>query len=696
MRSTSYKISLAILTKWLVPHYLIDNKVREEILNWIIFYDRWLSRIYINNGLKEMISHSKTCRLLVLRYISGDPLFSTETRLRILNDGLPFPVKKIRRLLYTKDPKILRIVLTVLNLTKSIDDESLPLDIKPIVSKWNISDPSQVDEIMKMIPAYLSANQNLSSFTVEHIHEAYHFSAKSSPNGGPALGAALSELTLLFKAEELTDAIIALGGKGLTTDLALILKFWDESLTLKNVTTLRKLFVVQDKEAKSRIVAILDYWSQTALKRLHDSLFLLLRKFESDMTHDQSSFTEYINKYKPKEFWCYDLSNATDRFPIRFQKEVLTYFIGEVQATAWCTILTGLPFKYYDEKKDRYLEVKYEVGQPMGANSSWPAFTLSHHVLVGIAAKKCGRPIKGSYILLGDDIVIFDKLIAETYLKFMTILGVEISLTKSICSKDLCSFAARYLYKGTEISPFSLKGLHESYKSAAELSELFKTMRRNGWTDNELDMTPGSLLKLIDVCSISPFFRKRKVAEHTYFLLNFSIREMLATGLVPQPVANTIDCHSASRAGQKLISVLHSVFLDDLTNSTLKKVKLITAWIDPDVNRFFGTEMINLDPKVRQGVISLLPHSRVRIRIVDEFTKAYARLMSPVHERFPFSWEHLSNYRSLNLVPDVKVALKKRNHLAAVHSQSSLLIKSIHVCTTQECINYLSNRPTKS
>lgn len=66
---------------------------------------------------------------------------------------------------------------------------------------------------------------------------------------------------------------------------------------------LRKLSIVKDTEGKSRIIAIGDYWSQTALKPLHDLLMRILKKLSSDMTYGQSigPFGSEDHKY-----WSFD------------------------------------------------------------------------------------------------------------------------------------------------------------------------------------------------------------------------------------------------------------------------------------------------------------------------------------------------------------------------------------------------------
>lgn len=87
----------------------------------------------------------------------------------------------------------------------------------------------------------------------------------------------------------------------------------------------RKVSAIADKEGKSRVVACLDYWSQTALRPLHDYLFKILRRIPQDCTFDQGSFTEKLGSGKVGErFYSFDLTAATDRFPISLIQEVLT------------------------------------------------------------------------------------------------------------------------------------------------------------------------------------------------------------------------------------------------------------------------------------------------------------------------------------------------------------------------------------
>jgi hypothetical protein len=80
-------------------------------------------------------------------------------------------------------------------------------------------------------------------------------------------------------------------------------------------------------------------------------------------------------------------------------------------------------------------------------------FAFTHHVLVRLAAKNVGLPITFSnYILLGDDIVIGGKKIADEYLRLLTILGVDYSPHKTHISANLYEFAKRVFIQGTEVS----------------------------------------------------------------------------------------------------------------------------------------------------------------------------------------------------------------------------------------------------
>jgi len=86
---------------------------------------------------------------------------------------------------------------------------------------------------------------------------------------------------------------------------------------------IRKVTGIPDKEGKTRVIAILDYFSQTSLKPFHEFLFGLLRKIPQDCTFDQGCFVDGFRKWSNPFYYSVDLTAATDRFPIDLIVQVL-------------------------------------------------------------------------------------------------------------------------------------------------------------------------------------------------------------------------------------------------------------------------------------------------------------------------------------------------------------------------------------
>lgn len=163
-------------------------------------------------------------------------------------------------------------------------------------------------------------------------------------------------------------------------------------------------------------------------------------------------------------FWSFDLSSATDRFPLTFQEAVRKCLFNKVVAFSW--IHSGLRVNVFSAPnglKGAPKFIKFCAGQPLGFLSSWPLFALCHHILVWIAAELLypGKRFK-DYALLGDDIVIADKAVANRYLQYLKTIGVEVSLAKTLVSSSgAAEFAKQFLVKGLSVdcSPISVKAL---------------------------------------------------------------------------------------------------------------------------------------------------------------------------------------------------------------------------------------------
>jgi len=191
---------------------------------------------------------------------------------------------------------------------------------------------------------------------------------------------------------------------------------------------LGKLVALYEARGKVRIVAITDWWTQCLLRPLHEGIFAILRDIPQDGTFDQLAPIHRLIPYvraSGAPVFSYDLSAATDRLPLDFQVQVLQS-LGIGWAQHWADLLSGRPWEFEGKP------VHYSVGQPIGALSSWAMLALSHHILVQIAAHRAGvKEWFSHYALLGDDIVIADKSVADNYLSLMQSLGVPINLSKS-------------------------------------------------------------------------------------------------------------------------------------------------------------------------------------------------------------------------------------------------------------------------
>jgi len=87
----------------------------------------------------------------------------------------------------------------------------------------------------------------------------------------------------------------------------------------------------EEAAGKLRIFAMVDVWTQSILKPLHDFLFAFLRSLPNDGTFDQNAAFERAQTKSHVSGCCfgYDLSSATDRLPILLQIAILKPILGD-------------------------------------------------------------------------------------------------------------------------------------------------------------------------------------------------------------------------------------------------------------------------------------------------------------------------------------------------------------------------------
>jgi len=124
--------------------------------------------------------------------------------------------------------------------------------------------------------------------------------------------------------------------------------------------------------------------------------------------------------------------------------------------------------------------------------------TLQHHAIVHYAALLCGENPRGNYVLLGDDIVIANDKIAKMYQEVIKELGVQISPQKTHISKDICEFAKRWFYLGSEITAFPLHSIQNNLKRYYLLENSLHDARAKGYNLSE-ESERGCVIKLISL-----------------------------------------------------------------------------------------------------------------------------------------------------------------------------------------------------
>jgi hypothetical protein len=258
---------------------------------------------------------------------------------------------------------------------------------------------------------------------------------------------------------------------------------------------LGKLALKFEAAGKVRVFAMVDCWTQWVMEPLHKVLFSILRNFKTDGTFNQVSPVESLIsrmqiqgvKVPKTTFYSLDLSSATDRLPITLQSPIvaLVYNLVWVNkfrfgwitdaskefAKSWVYLLVDRFYYLYlskrdfqriEGKKERTYKLKYSVGQPMGALSSWAMLAMTHHAIVIFCAKRA--KIKdyrnfSDYAVLGDDIIIANSKVAHAYLHFLSQIGVSVGLAKSIVSKRrlVLEFAKKFFVGNTQMNMIPIK-----------------------------------------------------------------------------------------------------------------------------------------------------------------------------------------------------------------------------------------------
>jgi hypothetical protein len=464
----------------------LQSQTNESAPVHISVYQPLLNKIkrVSKRGAGGLILWIKDTRTALLLALSGEYPIKRVKGVRVTHDGIPkvlgTELIEIIRNLIIMGPNphglaAIRSTLTILFSTRALNAGRTP-------DTSTVTDPGKGIGIQ---PIYLKEFWQHLGYQKRHSipksvwWSKYHFTTKSGPNGH-ALWTSFQDL-INIEYLPILDSIKILGGPKLHSNVnkLLRLKSYLTPILPSAGTVLRRISYFPDRELKVRIIAIGDYWSQTALRPLHQFLFRIMKKIPQDCTFQQGSFVQKIEGWQ--EFYSIDLTAATDRFPISLESSVLRGYFPDHYVDAWEHIMVGIPFEYTGPDKIKK-NLSYQVGNPMGFYSSWNSFALAHHYVMFHCCKELSIPWKqAKYVLLGDDILIGDHSLAVRYKEVITSLGVNFSPLKTHESKTLCEFAKRYVWKGHEISPFPISALNESAKRYYLMVNLLLELREKGF-----------------------------------------------------------------------------------------------------------------------------------------------------------------------------------------------------------------------
>jgi len=233
--------------------------------------------------------------------------------------------------------------------------------------------------------------------------------------------------------------------------------------------------VLEEARGKMRKIGITDFWTQILFRPLHDAIYNHLAKIDEDGTNNQiGPVTKMLEALKVNSFHgkvptiqSLDLTAATDRLPVDVQAQILN--ILGYPGTLWKLVLDR-------EWNTSEKPVRYAVGQPMGAYSSFAMLALTNHVLVHIAMNRNKINPKHRYGVLGDDVAIANKKVSKTYKRLLEYLGVEVNPIKGF-DGGILEFAKKlFTVTRIDISPLGAKNILLTLRNPAFLSSVLKEL----------------------------------------------------------------------------------------------------------------------------------------------------------------------------------------------------------------------------
>ena len=208
-------------------------------------------------------------------------------------------------------------------------------------------------------------------------------------------------------------------------------------------TTIGRVCYTQNPGYKARFFAAPHIWIQHVLEPLGKEIYDIVHDLPWDCTFDQTKGFPHIQQAlrDKRKTYCYDLSSATDRFPIDLQIHALRKLLPLKSAQRHISLLAFLvrqPWKFLDQ------ELTWRRGQPLGMYPSFGMFTLTHGLMLFALNN---FEFNNTFFVLGDDVIITDENLSIKYKQFLIDCEIDFNPSKSIISDKFGEFAGRLIFK---------------------------------------------------------------------------------------------------------------------------------------------------------------------------------------------------------------------------------------------------------
>lgn len=417
-----------------------------------------------HRGPKEAVANYKGLYQVAIRLATGEPFQPIPFRRTIKGTNIPVTLRPLVPF-FNGSKWGKRIGLTLAGV-------HLLVVLPPNMDLGAITDPGKPvpGQLLQEFKEFLE--RKVPKLTLPKAKPDLTFGARSGPNG-PAVPSAHLDARALLSEEPVLKAVqklLTLTGHPILSSLRNCLQH-----APKGVYDLGRLAFLPENGGKTRIIAIVDFWTQQALKPFHEQLLAVISRLETDCTLDQNrGFKRAIVLSRGKPIYSFDLTSATDRFPLSLQKVLMDHLYGPEISDLWETAISKR--KWRVGKQDHY--ISWGRGQPLGAYSSWTVFSYAHHLLVQFSAERV-REDPMQYSLLGDDLMIWNDAVAKEYERLISELDVPISQSKSLSStkeRSTGEFTKRIFSGGIELSPIPLPAILSGLGSLLQVPNLIRLL----------------------------------------------------------------------------------------------------------------------------------------------------------------------------------------------------------------------------